>query len=246
MNTVEREYFNRSKKWYCYHKVTKSYFFRQVAGIVSVSNEICREFSGQGYPDKRQVIANGIDLENYEGLPSSDSGPPELVFIGHDQPWNGITKILKLATIKPNWRFHIIGDIEECRDKPDNVQFHGYMEQQEYVHLFRRADVGIGTLALYEKNMTEASPLKVREYLAYGLPVIVAYDDSDFLDNPPFLLQLPNSEDNIEAEVERIEEFLQEWDGQRVPRQAVEHINTQQKEAKRLDFFREVIGQTKL
>jgi len=83
LNTVEREYYNRDRKWYYYHRVTKPYFFRQLAGIVCVTDEICQEYSGCGYPDERRVIANGIDLQDYEVLPPSDSNTPELVFIGH-------------------------------------------------------------------------------------------------------------------------------------------------------------------
>lgn len=241
MNTIEQEYFGRSKKWYYYHKVTKPFFFRQVDGIVCVSTEICREYSGRSYPDERQVIANGINLEDYGVLPPSESTPPELVFIGHGHPWDGIDKILELATLKPDWIFHIIGDIGECKAERGNVHFHGYMERKEYEQLFRRADAGIGTLALHQKNMTEASALKVREYLAYGLPVIIAYNDSDFPNNPSFLLKLPNREDNIETELERIEEFLQEWKGKRVNRQAVEHIDARRKEMERLRFFQSIM-----
>ena len=244
MNTVQQEYFDRSKKWYYYHKVTKPYFFRQVDGIVCVSEQICREYTTQNYPNKQKVIANGINLENYEVLPPSDSTLPELVFIGHGHPWDGIDKIQKLATLRPHWQFHIVGDIDECNVDRENIYFHGYMDRNEYQELFRRADVGIGTLALHRKNMSEASALKVREYLAFGLPVIIAYDDSDFLNSPSFLLQLPNYEENIETELERIDKFLQEWKGKRVDRQAVEHIDARRKEMERLEFFRSVVDST--
>lgn len=44
----------------------------------------------------------------------------------------------------------------------------------------RNCQVCIGTLALHRKNMTEASPLKTREYLAHGFPVIIGYKDTAF------------------------------------------------------------------
>jgi hypothetical protein len=40
--------------------------------------------------------------------------------------------------------------------------------------------------------MSEASPLKSREYLALGLPVIGAYEDTDIPPDDPVYLQLPN------------------------------------------------------
>ena len=84
--------------------------------------------------------------------------------------------------------------------------------------------------------MREACPLKVREYLGYGLPVVVAYRDTDFSDVAPwFLLELPNAEDNAVAGVDRIRAFVDAVRGRRVTRSEVEaRIGTAAKETRRL------------
>lgn len=70
-------------------------------------------------------------------------------------------------------------------------------------------NLGIGTLALYKKNMNEASVLKVREYVSRGIPFIKAYYDTDIDNIPelsPFYLNFPNNDSLID--VNKIIEFL--------------------------------------
>lgn len=241
LNTVEREYFDRSKKWYLYHKLNKIHFFRQVSGIICVTNEICRQYSKNQYPGMRRVIANGIDLNKYETLPPSNSETPVLVFIGHVSPWHGVDKILKLAELHPKWTIHIVGEAEDYQPiEQDNVIFHGVLDREEYKQVFQKADVGIGSLAMHRNYMQEACPLKVREYLAYGLPVIIGYDDTDFRGNEPFILQVPNQKNNIKKEIERIEHFVERWCSQRVSEESISQIDVQQKESQRIEFFQSV------
>ena len=70
------------------------------------------------------------------------------------------------------------------------------------------ADVGIGTLGLHRKSMDEASPLKVREYLAVGLPVLYGYRDPDADDLQPFVLKVANTPTNVVDELDRIDGFV--------------------------------------
>ena len=68
------------------------------------------------------------------------------------------------------------------------------------------ADVAIGTLSLHTKQMEEACPLKVREYLAWGLPVIIGYKDTEFpAPDTAFLLQLPNNPTNVHDHLDQID-----------------------------------------
>jgi hypothetical protein len=89
--------------------------------------------------------------------------------------------------------------------------------------------------------MQEACPLKVREYLAYGLPVIIGCKDTDFTESAPFILRLPNSEDNIETSLSAIESFVSKWKGKRVPREAIAHLDLEVKESQRVKFFEDVL-----
>jgi hypothetical protein len=88
--------------------------------------------------------------------------------------------------------------------------------------------------------MQEASPLKTREYLAHGLPVIIGYQDTDFRDGAEFLLELPNTEDSIRPNQHRIRAFVESWCDRRVSREQICHLDTKEKERVRLRFLTEV------
>src|SRR5690606_3952676 len=125
---------------------------------------------------------------------------------------------------------------------PSNVTAHGQLAYANYRAALAFADVAIGTLALHRKGMGEACPLKIREYLAHGLPTITAYSDTDFMEPRPFILQLPNEERNVRDNLPSIDRFVSAWRGHRVPREAVQHLDIQHKERSRIDFLTEVVS----
>jgi hypothetical protein len=87
--------------------------------------------------------------------------------------------------------------------------------------------------------MHEACPLKVREYLAFGMPVIAAYEDTDIPPNADYFLRLPNDDTPLAPHLSSIRAFLKYWQGRRVPRFAVAHLDTAVKERQRLAFMEE-------
>jgi len=88
--------------------------------------------------------------------------------------------------------------------------------------------------------MTEASTLKLREYLAVGLPSIIGYTDTDFPNGAPFLLQLPNRPDNVSSSLSAIDEFISSQAGRRVARASIAHLDSLNKERRRLRFLSSV------
>jgi len=126
--------------------------------------------------------------------------------------------------------------------RPQNIRAPGKLSRKEYEPLVAACTAGIGTLALHRKAMNEACALKVREYLAFGLPVILGYNDVDIPNGAPYALQLPNSEDNVSGNIEKISAFVERWRGRRVPRNEIVHIDSAAKEQKRLAVLQRVIG----
>jgi hypothetical protein len=104
------------------------------------------------------------------------------------------------------------------------------------------ADIGIGTLGLHLKAMQEACALKVREYLAYGIPTIIGYRDTDFLTSAPFLLQIPNTPDSIQKSLMEIKSFVEQWKGKRLDRNKISHLDARNKEKQRLGFFEQILN----
>jgi hypothetical protein len=124
---------------------------------------------------------------------------------------------------------------------------HGYLEREDVKKILADTDVVFGTLALHRTKMKEASPLKVREALGYGIPVILAYDDTDFMDAEfDFFLVLPNSEDNVVENAKLIRDFSFRIMDTRVNRDLISNrIDRQAKEEKRINFFMDMIKSTR-
>lgn len=235
---------------YLYYRVTRRRFFKYAAGLVCVTGELADLCASFGLPII--VIPNGINLRDYAELPPPENTSPVLFFIGHAWEktkaplksasywYHGIEKIFKIARFFPEWHFFIVGH-SLSGPIPRNVQVFGHLSQTHYESLIRHADVAIGSLGLHVQSMSEACPLKVREYLAYGLPVIIGYHDADFPNGAPFVLQLPNTPDNVEKNIDQIKEFVYKWKGRRVPRSEIAHLDVERKEAQRLTFMRNLI-----
>lgn len=216
------------------HAYARSRMLSQARGFVAVSHEISKKFAVWRKP--MLVLANGIDLERHPATPAPANPHPRLLFMGSpDQPWQGVEKIPALARAFPDWTFDVVGSDAPSDSSPPNIAWRGYLSRREYEPLLAAADVAIGTLALYRRNLEEASPLKTREYLAAGLPMIAAYQDSDFIEACDFILRVPNDEHALD--IERIRAFVMAWKGKRVPRERIRHLDTQEKETCRLEFM---------
>jgi len=244
---VNEELRGYSKTQWLYNKCTESQLWRRCSGAVFVTGELAGRKAAYLAGRPARVIANGLGLAGRRPVEATDIGaPPTLFFLGSmGMPWNGFDKILYLAQTLKEWHFHLVGAAEHAPlHVPPNIHLHGVLTEEEYSPLLKASDVAISTLALHRKRMNEASPLKTREYLAYGLPVIIGYKDTDFPDEPDFLLRLENREDNVERSIDRIRDFVLRWKGKRVPREQVLRIDAVGKEKARIAFFKTVLGQS--
>jgi hypothetical protein len=137
----------------------------------------------------------------------------------------------------PSYIFNVVGVTDKFSNVPTNVIFHGVLTQNEYFPIAEKCVLGIGTLNLKAKGMTEGSSLKVREYLAMGLPVFLRHTDTDFMDCPSYILELPNDDTPITRFVDRIVAFAELWSDARVPRSKIARIDMKEKELQRLEFI---------
>ena len=227
-----------------YGRLTRSLLLRSAAGLVHVTNELARSPSFSRFAKPSIVVANGIDLSAYPPLPAPSNGLPRLVFVGHPgSPWHGVEHVIELSRSFPSWQFDIVGPgPHELRDAPPNVTAHGVKRTEDYREILGNADVAVGSLGLYRDGLAEASPLKVREYLARGIPSIIGYRDSDFPEGAPFILELPNQPDGVMSSLPAIEAFVNRSVGRRVPAESVTHLDVRVKETERLRFLGEHAG----
>lgn len=217
-------------------------------GLVFVSNELARAPEFASFSPTRITIGNGIDLSRVAaGAHRSLDGPPSLLFLGSSGvPWHGLDHLLSLAQERPDWHFHIVGDLADQSVRSPNVFFHGSKDARQIRALAGNVDLGVGPLGLYRKGMEEASPLKVRHYLALGLPVVGAYRDTDIDAACDYFLQIPNNAGGLSQSVDLIEDFVRQWRGLRVDPLRVQLIDAAKKEAMRLEFFHRVLDKSQL
>jgi len=253
------EYKKRFKKYQLYNLLTRGILFGNADGFISVSHELEIDPDFSKYKRPSVVIGNGIDVHSVDKRENDGVDPDQpmqAVFIGspNKQFWHGLDKVIYLAKKIPDVIFHIIGpDIEhmiqiDARvESMENVKAHGYLGEDESQAIVKTCDVGISTLSLYLKGMEEASPLKSRQYLAQGIPIIIGYKDTDLPGmGCPFVLSIGNYEGNVKDNLAVIEKFIlssREFDVREIQSFALEHLDYAEKEILRLNFFQAMLQQ---
>jgi len=232
-----------------YHRITRRRVLRRIRGFVAVTRELAERFSG--FAVRTETIGNSIELAAFPSLPIPDAtARKRLVFMGNTgTPWHGLGRVGDLATLFPEHEFVVIGCTKadylpyaNTRGVPENLRLLGMMTQRDYQPYLQTASVAVGTLGLYEKKMDEACPLKVREYLALGLPVIGGYQDTDIPPTADYFLRLPNNAESLAPWREQIAEFINQWCTRRVPRTAIAHLDVSVKEDQRLAFMEKIVA----
>ncbi|MGE0492776.1 MAG: glycosyltransferase [Vulcanimicrobiota bacterium] len=219
------------------HLLTREWLLRGARGLVRVTDEI-----GEVLPAEIPsiTITNGAHIDPLAFRPPPNNPRPRLIFAGSpNQPWHGLEKVRRLATLLPEAEFHVYG--EPCPG-PANIINHGFVPHQQLAEAYAGADAGIGSLALELNGMRQACPLKVREYLAHGLPVMASYEDPD-LSGASYYLDLQLESVSSDALAERARAFLASWNGRPLPGEDVRRrVDDRAKESARLDFFAQVAG----
>ncbi len=234
------EYKLNSKLTDLYNRYSRNLILKEVNAFVCVSEELKEKFVYLNKP--AVVIANGIATKEYIMAEETTNSKPVIVFIGSPgQDWHGLDKIVKMAKTFKHWQFKVIGTSGKDLD---NLHYLGYLSHQKSSEIIAQSDIGIGTLSLYKTGLQEASPLKTRQYLACGLPIIYAYKDTDLPEKSDFALRLKNCKDNIDRQI--IREFVEKVFGKKeirlMAREFADNVlDYNNKEKLRLSFFQKVL-----
>ena len=254
INSDDRsEYLQKNIITGIYNALFRYFSLSPVDGMVFVTQELSKLKSFSSFNKNSSIIANGIDTSEVDFFSELSNDKPQLVFIGTpEQSWHGLDKILLLSEKLENCVFHIVGPSKEsCKELwgglPNNVVFHGYLSGSDSSDLIKMMDIGIGTLAQYRTGMHETCALKVRQYLANGLPVIAASKDTDIPEGKSFYLKLPNEEGNIANNIDVILEFVNyAFNNSELRLEAryfaEKNLSVSKKEVIRLSFFDKVIS----
>lgn len=239
INTLERAEFKQTMPLLrrLYAQATSFFWNSCPAGYVSVTHELAASA-----PKRKPcaVISNGIAEPAAPGNSTRDK--PHLFFSGTGSySWHGIDKFVEMARMFPQWDFSFAGELPEVHQQnlPPNFRSHGKLPAAEADQLLTLANIGVGTLALHRKDMVEACPLKLRSYLAYGLPSIIGYKDTDFSNGYPFICQLDNTERNISDAKDKIANFVLANYKKRIPWSEVSFASESEKARMRCQFLTE-------
>lgn len=228
-----------------YNRLTRGITLGGAGGLVCISHELAglEQFTRFGKP--MTIIGDGIDAARITPFPAPDNPVPRLLFIGSPgNPWHGVDKLVRFARRFSDVEIDVVGydRLDGLDEPPANLHLLGYLRGQAYLDQLARADVALGSMALHRIGMAESSPLKTRECLAYGLPMVLPYGDTDLMDvENECLLSIPNREDNLDAAGQAVRDFAYRVRGKRVDRRLVlDRLDARAKETRRLEFMRSV------
>jgi len=131
------------------------------------------------------LVPHGVDYEHFsravkEDLPCPEDlrgiPKPRLGFFGLIRDWVNLELMVQVAQNRPDWHFVLIGDADSSADlsmhrRIPNLHFLGRRPYETLPAYCRHFDAGLIPFKVNE--LTHAvNPIKLREYLAAGLPVV--------------------------------------------------------------------------
>jgi glycosyltransferase involved in cell wall biosynthesis len=164
--------------------------FGAATALIAVSEEVAAYL--ERYPSARErihVLPNGVNPDRFPtGLKPACPAPDGMFtigFVGKVRPWHGLPVLIEAFAIfrqrEPHSRLLIVGEVPELpdliadltsRELLDAVHFTGAVPPGQVPGLLASMDVAV---APYPSEFDfYFSPLKVYEYMAAGLPVIVS------------------------------------------------------------------------
>lgn len=203
---------------------------KNVLGGITVTNEIS-DFEISRYPGyKTFVLPNCIDQSDWPDLNSLERTffQPHhqkwVMVIGNLSEWHGLKRLFQILEQQLPKEIGVqidligIDDLKKFAIRPHpqiQIRCLGKMKSSALQKQLLEYDLAIGSLSLHQIGLSEASPLKVREYWRCGLPVLLAYQDSACLENKVldnFNITIPN--DISPIPIGKITLFLQQLNTQ--------------------------------
>ncbi len=129
--------------------------------------------NGYALPDISASDCNEAALQTLKAF--KDSSKKLGIFTGNGYRWHGLEEVIDLISAYPEIQLVVVGPYPE---KPhESILWLGKHNQATVLSLYAECDFGIGSFRYDMIGLTEASPLKTREYLFQGLPVLINYYD---------------------------------------------------------------------
>ncbi len=149
--------------------------------VVTTSSALQK--SKRGLNPNTILVTHGVDYEHFSKATSDDLPVPQDIanipgptfgFFGLLRDWVDLDLLAQVARRKPEWHFVLIGDsqvdLAPYRKVP-NMHFLGPKPYETLPAYCKRFDVGLIPFKVNDLTIA-VNPIKLREYLSAGLPVI--------------------------------------------------------------------------
>lgn len=229
---------NKSLSKYLYTRLSMPFMYLSSSGAVFVSKELEAKYGSSFL--KTVTIGNGIDDQLFmEPVKNHILSRIQLVFTGSSElNWDTLAQLQIFMKNKFQYHLHVIG----CDGSSnENITFHGRVTRSENIEIIKSADIAISTLNFYARGIHEGSPLKSREYLALGLPIITGYEDTDLKGKDfSFVLRIPNQPNSLLLNEKVVTDFItkaRNFDKKKIREDVRNLLSYSEKEKFRLTFF---------
>lgn len=214
----DKEQFSSLKQLpiYIKDKYFREKIYKYVDRIVTYTND------NEIFHVQTVKIQNGIDIEQFPVIvPRDRDDEIHLLAVAALQSYHGYERViigLKNYYAHGGQRdvmFYIVGTGPEekklraivKKERLENrVIFFGKKIGDELTEICNKADIGMGSFGFYKIGLEIASSLKLREYLARGLPIIGG-SKQDLFSEETFPYYLEFSNDNTPLDIEKIVNF---------------------------------------
>lgn len=212
---------------------------KKVLGFIGMTREIAEyQVDRAKLPKDIAVYPNGV-LKRLGEIKDCRSDKVKLCCIcNKEAPWHGLSNIYRQieASERLDFEIYFVGNFSSATKRlatDSRVNFIDHLNQDELETLLSKIDLCIGPFGLATIGLHEACPLKTRESLQQGTPVMADYKDPCFDSDFPYFL---NSQFNIDAALKfalqnrKIEKRL-------IAESAQQYISKEELYKKLLDFL---------
>ncbi len=161
-------------------------------------------------------ISNGIDCDAIRVRSPKDrrDNKIELLGVATLEKWHGYDRVLRGIRTYYNGNpkievvFNIVGGGAELNNLKELVKnlgiqkyviFHGRKSGEDLSNMFDICDIGVGSLGMYRIGLENGYTLKLREYMARGIPFLYGYTDKLVeKSESQFIYKIKNCNDEVD------------------------------------------------
>ncbi|WP_178990259.1 glycosyltransferase [Winogradskyella schleiferi] len=145
--------------------------------ILSSSRSMIAWYTSKGF-NNTKMLMNGVFKSRVHFVDTVNKAGDDfqVTYCGTLSKWIKLEWLLKMAKDQPNWTINIIGknfktELADEFEIYKNIKMHGFLKPSEVDAILQKTNVCIG---LYrEEPALDVNSMKIYDYLAKGLPVVV-------------------------------------------------------------------------